>query len=374
MSNLCKAPWMNIQLDVNGTVRPCCRYAQQGQQTKYKMPNIKNGNLEEVWNDPKMIALRKAFLDGEKPAECSWCWREEAAGIRSFRDRYNEREYDVDTSSTHSDLPVMFDLKVSNVCNLKCRMCSPHASSLILKEQKVLGKKFPEEAYFLSNKILGTENEKIFFDNLHRVKEIELTGGEPFFSKENKDLLGLIIDSGHAKNIKLQITTNGTIYDRKTMDHIEQFKNPRFALSIDDVGDRLTYARGGADWEKVKANIIRFKKHNVNLCVYRTISFYNIWYLAGLDKFCLDQDVRLASGFVHEPEHLSIRNLPKNIKEEIRHRYASSNSMGDVFDFMGIEGRFSLDLFKHIKDLDRIRLESFVDTFPEWAEMVMYYE
>ena len=36
-------------------------------------------------------------------------------------------------------------------------------------------------------KILNTENEKIFFDNLHRVIELEFTGGEPFFSKENKD-------------------------------------------------------------------------------------------------------------------------------------------------------------------------------------------
>ena len=101
---------------------------------------------------------------------------------------------------------------------------------------------------------------------------------------------------------------------------------------------------------------------------------YNIWYLADLDNFCLDQDVEIVSGFVHEPEDLSIQNLPMNIKEEIRDKYASSNSMGNVFDFMGTEGNFSLNLFKHIKYLDCVRSESFVDIFPEWAKMVMYYE
>ena len=44
-----------------------------------------------------------------------------------------------------------------------------------------------EQRYFKQHKIFNTENESIFFNQwLPNIEEIELTGGEPFISLENK--------------------------------------------------------------------------------------------------------------------------------------------------------------------------------------------
>ena len=190
MSRFCPAPWINISTDVNGSIRPCCRYEQPGGQSKYKMPWMKNGKLDEIYNGPEMQALRDAFKNGIEPNECSWCWKEEAVGIKSFREKYLERNY---LYSEDDLIPQIYDLKLSNVCNLKCRMCGPQASSSIAKEENI------SNEYWLENKIIGTENENVFFNDwLPAMQELELTGGEPFFSPENKQLIERIVDSGHA--------------------------------------------------------------------------------------------------------------------------------------------------------------------------------
>ncbi len=372
MSRFCKAPWMNIQLDVNGSIRPCCRYKQHNKQTDYKMPNIRNKDLIEVWQGDEMQKLRKAFIDGDEPDECEWCWTEEDSGIRSFRQSYNARPYDVDTSSIYADPPVMFDLKLSNVCNFKCRMCGPTASSMILKEMKSQGKKFPHESYYVSNKILGTPNEKMFFDDLIYVKEIELTGGEPFFSAENKKLIQKIAQAENAPNIKIHITTNGSIYDTKTLDALATFERVTLALSIDDIGPRLEYQRSGAVWDTIRSNVDKIKSNypQFKIDAYRTINIFNIWYLKELDDYCVDNNINLVSGLLHEPSYLSIKNLHSYAKSEIGYLYETSHEYKYILQFMARPPEDNIDMSVKIEHLDKIRGESFGEVFKEWSEVL----
>ena len=76
-SSFCPAPWYHISTDVNGSIRPCCRYKQplgsnNDGQEKYKMPWMYTDTLEKHWNGPEFKKLRKAFMNGEKPPECEW--------------------------------------------------------------------------------------------------------------------------------------------------------------------------------------------------------------------------------------------------------------------------------------------------------------
>jgi hypothetical protein len=87
------------------------------------------------------------MLNGEIPASCTKCFEEENKGITSKRNWetivWKER-LDIDSivSKTLSDgsLPVnipYFDLRLGNMCQLKCVMCSPHDSSSWIKEWKI---------------------------------------------------------------------------------------------------------------------------------------------------------------------------------------------------------------------------------------------
>jgi radical SAM protein with 4Fe4S-binding SPASM domain len=379
MNKFCSAPWINMQLDTNGEIRPCCRYSQYDKQYKYKMPNIRDYNIEKIWNHKRMQNLRQAFIDGKQPDECVICWDEEEAGIQSFREKYNKK-IPIDTTDIISDMPMMYDFKLNNICNLKCRMCGPQTSSLILKEKKKFNNDvFPVEKYWRSNKILNTKNEKIFFDNLHRVKELEFTGGEPFFSKENKNLITKIGKSEYAKNISIQITTNGMIYDKSRLDILNNFKFVNITISVDDIGLRLEYARKGAKWNLIQENIYKFIKNYPNwaIYIYRTINNYNIWYLEEFDRYALINNLNTVDGFLHVSDELSIKTLNPIIKNRIKEKYSNKKNYKHVIDFLmfnNINNKQdkTVQFHKHIRELDKIRKEDFNKTFTEWSEIILY--
>lgn len=336
------------------------------------MPNMKNGSIDNLWNGPELVALRKAFLNGEQPKECNWCWSEESVGVKSFREKYN-KIHPSQPDSTIANPPTHYDLKLSNVCNLKCRMCTPMASSSILKEQKLQGYTFEDADYYLSNKIMGTANEAIFMSWLPNIQSIELTGGEPFTSNENKQLISMVANSQYAQNISILITTNGTQYNQKTVSDLKKFKHVTISISVDDLGSRLEYARHGSKWDTIKNNMNLLAK-DFYVQVYCTINNYNIFYLDELYQYCLSNNIAYCRGFLHEPEMLSIKNLHPTIKKDVLEKYQHSNSFKDIVDFLMQDGDdLTIDLHKTIASLDKFRGESFEDVFPEWSEVICYW-
>lgn len=371
MAKFCIAPWTGLQLDTNGTVRPCCRYVQDHKQTDYPMGNIKNSSIEDEFNGDRFNALRQAFLDGKQPNECRWCWSDEDAGIESFRQVYNKK-YKFENLDLNNLTPKWYDLKLNNVCNFKCRMCGSSASSMILKEEKSLGRKFPNERYWLSNKIINTINEKYFFENISNIDYIELTGGEPFYSKENKDLIKKISETEYAKNITIHITTNGSILGKSIIPMLKKFKHAQITISVDDIGPRLEYARNGAKWDTIQRNILEYK-NNIRTYIYRTVNNYNIWHLEDLDNWAEENNVQISTGILHEPDFLSIRNLHDIVKDEIYEKYKDNEIYSTVLNFMMQESENKMYEFcRETKKLDTLRIEKFQSVFPEWSEIVIY--
>ena len=355
---------------------------------------MNDGKLHDVYNNPSMQKLRESFIKGEKPKECYWCWKEESTGTQSFRQRYIKRtlktQYDIDLDVINgvpedymdhmeymtvqeTSTPELLDLKLSNTCNLKCRMCSPMASSLIGKEMGVY------DPYWSENKIVGTDNEDSFFNNiLPNVREIELTGGEPFFSNENQQLLLQISETEHVNNIdKIHITTNGMVYSKRLFTALDKFRRVKIAVSVDDVGPRLAYARHGANWNTIKNNIVKYLEHpNVEVDLTRTISSLNILHLDELEDAAKEIGVKLSSAFLHEPHYLGIQHLPSEVKKMI------SSELGNNYITMFMNGVNDFDeknenthkFLAEMRKLDAIRNESFEDTFPELYDLISWVE
>lgn len=375
--NFCVIPWLSFTLDNVGEVRPCCKYAQNFEQDEYKTLSIKNHTIEEIWNSDNFQKIRQAFLDNKRIPECSSCWKEEEAGLSSYRQLYNSRYLGNGKSyDTTIALPAkLIDLKLSNVCNFKCRMCDATTSNLILKEDKKFkNKNFPDEEFYLKDKILNTENENYFIENiLPNLLRIDFTGGEPFFNPEAKKIIEIISKTEYAKNISVIITTNGSIINEVILENLRHFKRVDITLSVDDIGSRLEYQRNGANWDIIKSNIEYLKsKEWIIISLHPTVNNYSIWHFDELLNWAESIDIPIIINILHGPENLCIRHLPKQVKEKITLKFKNDNRLSEVLSYMNNsdDKNYIIDFLKHTNYLDLIREEFFDDVYSEWSELI----
>ena len=372
MNKFCAAPWVSLSTDVDGSARPCCRYSQHDRQTTHIMPNLKNNSLEDVWNSDEFNKLRKSFIDGEYIEECNWCYDEEESGIVSYREKLNKKYPNtINLINDNISSPKMLDLKLSNSCNLKCRICSAKASSTILAEFEKFGEVFEDKKYWLSNKIIGTDNENNFTKNwLRNLDRLELTGGEPLQSKENKKLIDIVCSSEYVNNIDILITTNTTVFSPRLNKQLKKFKSCTISMSIDDIDERFEFSRKNAKWETAKRNIINYNK--LFMCsIYCTISNYNVFYLNDIIKFANDHNIRITFGVLHEDEYNSIKYLNTKTKNMLFNKYIDNPYISNILNIMLSHNTdLTLEFLRNTHKLDWQRAEDFNNTFPEWSDIL----
>jgi organic radical activating enzyme len=382
-NKFCPAPWYHMSTDVNGSIRPCCKFSQPEKQTENKMPWMKDGTLDSLWNGKELKKLRQRFIDGELPKECEICWGEENVGVQSYRQNLIKWRKDSwenkDFTKTEATSPTSFDFKLTNVCNMKCRICSPQASSLFLKEQhQFFGSTFKHKDYWLSNKIFNTSNERVFLDWLPYIHELELTGGEPLLSPENRHMLQTIQKEGYANQIALTITTNGKIFDSKFNEILLSFRKVTISLSIDDIEKRFEFHRFPSKWPDILCNIkdyYNMSKENshIGIYLYCTISSLNVFYLKEYIKFFKDYvaDKIVNFGMLHYNDWYSIKNLHPYIKGLLIDKYADIEILEPIVQFLHTDGTDKTNEFIIKTDkLDEIRGQKYQRTFPEWCEIL----
>ena len=285
-------PWVSIETSPIGTARPCCLAKDEITQADGSKYNLKENTLEEIYHSEYMQDLRKDFLAGNKPETCQRCWDEEAAGRTSKRinSRVRLKEYynSVDWTNTDPDQLWFIDLKLGNICNLKCRICGSWSSSKWAKEEidyiPGIDRKTHLAYKFLQDGAWPRESE-IFWDNLRtllpNIKYLEFTGGEPFLIEQHFELLRYAVEQGYSKNIEIHYNTNGTVLPAAE-NLWNNFKRVEIAFSIDNTGERFEYERYGARWDEVQDNIVKFNamrnsRITTQLCT--TINIQNVYYL-----------------------------------------------------------------------------------------------
>ena len=342
---------------------------------------MKEGSLDVLWNDVRVQTLRQAFLDGKQPKECRGCWDQERAGLESMRMANlkilpEDKEYPLVTEIG----PNKLDLKLNNVCNLKCRICGPQASSTYLKEHNErYNMIYGDSQYWLSNKILGTDNELVFKKWANSLTNIEITGGEPMASPENIKILDLLIQAGNASNIQIMLNTNGTLYNVALISRLLKFKKVILCISIDDLGDRLEYQRFPASWTDVQENIKKYQKlkqdnDNIDVSLCPTVSTLNVYYMPEFLEWADSLGLFTFFNLLHYPASHCIKNLPKPLKEIVLERIHDER-LDRVAAFMQIEGDntpLSAFITKN-NELDDWRKQSFEKTFGAWGKIIMEY-
>ena len=394
----CVLPWVSLETSPVGTVRPCCLAEDELVDDAGEKFNLATAKFTAIQNSHSMKELRQQFINQEQPQTCRKCWREERSGRTSKRMHTLDRLKHMlahETTWTVDAKPLMFlDLKLGNICNLKCRICGSWSSSTFATEElaniKFEDRKSSHHYQMLKQGAWPREN-STFWQEIDQVVDhieyIEFTGGEPLMIPEHFDLLQGLIDRGIAGNIEIHYNTNGTQYPESAADIWQHFKTVEVAFSIDDVGARFEYQRSNAVWAEVEDNIARFKQlrdqyPNIRLQVCSTVNVFNVYYLEELARWNYSQGFDyIYWNMMHEAYYFSISTLPERAKAAITTQLRSCGSVSDaaqqefnrIVDFMN--AGVSLDgsnMRREIANLDRRRNQNLALVEPEFATLIEY--
>lgn len=301
--------------------------------------------------------------------------------------------------------PVNLEFEVGNVCNLKCRMCSPDYSSRIesdpvhskwhvsenrsnsqqikLKTNDYPSSRLPEKTHWFK------EREFIYGELLNLPKSIQyiiFKGGEPFVSKEALDVLDYLSINGDSSKLTIAVVTNGTVADAPLIDTLALFNRVAISVSLDGIGSQYEYIRYPAKWNTVEESLKTFSKlKNTSITVSITIQAYNILNLVEIFRYCDRFDYRININILDYPTFLSISVIPptarreaaerirKYVKADCRYRHrknisALATALESAGDEMNMEKFHEFMLFTN--DLDKSRKQNFREIYPELFDII----
>lgn len=394
----CVLPWVSLEASPVGTVRPCCLAIEEITDESGEKYKLSTTPLHQIQHSQEMKKLRQEFLDGNKPQTCRRCWQEERAGRTSKRMHTLDRLKHIigdNVEWTAEAKPLMFlDLKLGNICNLKCRICGSWSSSQFAAEEIHYSRREEQRGSFaykmLKEGAWPRESEEFWTDldrHLDDVRYIEFTGGEPFMIKEHFQLLQKLVDTGRASNIEIHYNTNGTQYPTEAESIWQHFKHVEIAFSIDDVEHRFEYQRSNAVWSEVVENLIKFKEmrgrnSNITLQCCCTINIFNVYYLETVANWIDSQGFDFVYwNMMHDAYYFSISTLPDSAKLVITDRLLNASVPAKVkeefiqiADFMN-RGNSLNDghlLKMNLRDLDHKRKQNLAQVEPEFAQLIDY--
>ena len=393
----CVLPWVSLETSPIGTVRPCCLAEEEIVDDTGRKFDLNTARFADIQRSAYMQDLRQQFLDAKQPQTCRKCWREERSGRTSKRMHTLDRLKHMipDQPWTADARPLMFlDLKLGNICNLKCRICGSWSSSTFATEELANldpGEDRKANHHYIMLRQGAWPRENLSFWSemdlvIDQIRYIEFTGGEPFMIQEHFDLLQRLVDRGIASRIEIHYNTNGTQYPENAESIWSHFKTVEIAFSIDDVGARFEYQRTNAVWSEVVANIEKFREmrsrhRNIQLQVCSTVNVFNVYYLEDLARWIDTQQFDFVYwNMMHEAYYFSVNTLPDLAKQALSARLQQcqvstqhQQEFARIVDFMnngvGLDG-FILRM--KVADLDRKRNQNLAEVEPEFAQLIDY--
>ena len=187
--SFCILPFTHLATHPDGKVTPCCEsklWSSDG------TDNLLLGvsDLQSIRTSKNFNELRDDMLNGRLNDSCNFCYDREKAGLDSKRTRENIK-YEIDYSNIdkYKSLPLeSIELRLGNICNAKCVICHPFASSKwnedITDEIRAIdegySKAIIENTWFRDNDFYESLLEKS-----DQIKHIWFNGGEPLLIKEH---------------------------------------------------------------------------------------------------------------------------------------------------------------------------------------------
>ena len=268
-------------------VKPCCNLDMSAEIDW----NSEHGSRLDLNND-LILQIRKELNEGVWPAACVNCKVAEEAGYNSMRTLWNNRAKEDQIELSHkqelsyADI-VYLDLTIDTICNSKCMMCGPGASSLWEKEHEYIwGDDAPKYGESNIERVnLTSANLLMLATETTGLQHISFIGGEPTVSELHFEFLNMLVDNGRSKNISLSYVTNLTGINQTLLDVWSKFKNISLTVSIDGYGAVNEYIRYPIAWKKTLTTLEKASKNNMTITVSCTVSVYNCLHVIDLIKW-----------------------------------------------------------------------------------------
>lgn len=388
---ICSLPFTHLATHPHGGVTLCCVSdhvnAASNARTGNRILSLNKDNIDSVMNSDFFKQVRQEMTAGREPKACTRCYDEERAGIKSKRQEENARYLEnsrvvIDGMLPDGTIDVDFrfiELRLGNICNLRCRTCNPVSSSKWIVEYG----KLQNELKFVtdySNIEKGEwfEQDAFWEDLLEKsnsLQRIYVNGGEPTMVKKHFRYLEMLIERGLHRQVELWYNINLTQVPDELVMLWKQFKKISVSASIDDLDRRNSYIRSGSDWNITMANLQKLRNYAfIDLSIVQTISTYSALYLPEFYNFFSNQlGLHVHLNWCYDPGYLSPWTLPEPLKKKIIEDckpvmrpwdlHNISQTLSKPSDPVAVE-RF----LQYTKWLDVSRNEKFEEIFPELAE------
>jgi MoaA/NifB/PqqE/SkfB family radical SAM enzyme len=272
-NTLCDRPFVHLYAEADGEVRPCCIAGFFA--TKL---SIADDSIESVWNSEQMRQLRVDMLAGARNPVCSTCYEREARGEVSPRllpvdegasgesgEVTKRPEYDFALPAADGSMPVdiqFLDIRFSNLCNLRCRMCSHRYSSRWFEDERRMAQSEGGEPP--ASRVIRVSEDTVgkLIPYLGHLKSVYFAGGEPMLMPEHFQLLTWLHDNGRTKDIDVFYSTNLTALSYRGVELADLWKDFRLvklSISCDGFGAVGEYQRTGFKHDEFFANLDRVK-------------------------------------------------------------------------------------------------------------------
>lgn len=426
--SFCSAKWLQTTLYLQNGYNHSCHHP-----SPHKIP------LGEIRNDPAALhnssykkSQRLKMLNGERPAECDYCWNIEDLGKDYFSDRHYktadtwswDRVDEVCKTDPASNInPSYLEVSFSNVCNFKCSYCSPEISSKWLEEIKQYG---PYQTLTGGHNLEWLETIgrypykhsdenpyvdafwKYFPTIISSLRVFRITGGEPLLSKDVWKVLEYIRDNPQP-NMELAINTNLCVDDMfidKFVDTINglagSVKRVDVYTSLESTGAQAEYSRYGLDylqWHKNIRKILTNTDSKVSIMTTMNVLSLpsTVEFIADIFQLrkefnitAADNRIPLSINYLRWPSHLSVKVLPLELRkhyadhiisncrnwlkyfnegEEARLYLEEWDQVQRFCDYLVTEEQIDThDFVTFINEYDRRRGTNFLETFPEYTE------
>ena len=394
----CMLPWIHLHAWPDGRAYPCCLG-----KANHPVGNLKENTMREVWNGEAMREMRQNMLADRPCKECGDCYEQEAYGFASMRNNSNKNfgHYidSVDQTLPNGSLPDMklhyWDVRFSNICNLKCRSCGSIFSSRWYDDDvKLWGKPLRPRVQFA-----GKHKEDAWEqmqEHIPHLEQIYFAGGEPLIMEEHNRILKKLIETGNTR-VRLIYNTNLTelkFKNESVLDLWKHFPNVCVAASLDDMGERAAIIRSGTVWEEVEQNIQDLKREcpHIDFMISPTLSVMNIWKFCEFHRYMVEQGYIRPGDFnlniLQNPAEYRIDILPADIKEEFKQKFEehiewlrpldqvhrATGGFEAAIKFMTSTNNSNLleTFWESASDLDWSRDERIISVVPELARLLTY--
>lgn len=281
--SFCAAKWKQVTLHLQNGLNHSCHH-----------PDTHKADVRELKANPSALhntkfkkEQREQMLNGQRPSECSYCWKAEDAPGGHFSDRIIKSADDwaypfidsIAKSPSSQDVnPSYVEVSFGSECNFRCTYCRPDISSSVWRSYEIhgpyVGMTTIESVKAQGGAPIKAGEQNPYIDAFwawlpklsKELQVLRVTGGEPLINPNTTRLIDFLCENP-APHMSLAINSNFGVAERffehflratKRLHKGVNVKDFQAFTSVDTHGAHAEFLRVGLKYDLWKSRVRSF--------------------------------------------------------------------------------------------------------------------